>query len=63
MMKRNGRFRVCTYCGKEKDYNEEICECGKGVGYSNDWNGGYLWNELNCIDNILEDKYKNNRRG
>ena len=43
---------------KKKDYNEEICECGKGVGYSNDWNGGYLWNELNCIDNILEDKYK-----
>ena len=59
MRKRSsGNDGRCTYCGKEKDLDEEICECGKGVGYARDWNGGYLWNGLNCIDNILIDKYK-----
>lgn len=46
----------CTYCGRFRDLDDDICDCGKGIGYTVDWNGGYSWNELNCIDNILESK-------
>lgn len=58
-MKENNTYEVrCTYCGNVLDLDQEVCECGKGVGYARDWNGGYSWSELNCIDNILIDKYR-----
>ena len=46
----------CTYCGRIKDLDEDICECGK-VGYVVDDNDmGFYWGELNNIDNLLENK-------
>ena len=47
----------CTYCGRFRDANEDICECGKGIMYAIDDNDrGFYWGEMNSIDDILESK-------
>lgn len=46
----------CTYCGRFRDLDDDICDCGKGIGYTRDWGGDYYFGDLNCIDNILEMK-------
>ena len=61
-MKENNTYgERCTYCGRFRNLDDEICECGKGIGYiyDNDDNGFY-WGELNNVDNILESKRTDN---
>lgn len=47
---------VCTYCGRDRDYNEEICECGKSVSYMSRSEEDYFYYGYNNIDNLMIDK-------
>ncbi len=55
--------KVCNYCGQYQEFDgDKFCECGgsfviEDYDYEN-WkhNPAYIWEELNNIDNILEDK-------
>lgn len=57
MIKSNTYEMRCIYCGRFINLDEDICDCGKGVGYvMEDKNGRFEWIGLNNIDNILEYK-------
>ena len=54
----------CTYCGRLRDLDGDMCECGKGIGYVNTSNdSSFYWGDVNNIDNILEHKRPKKWRG